>query len=114
MTELLPEIKVSFEQLSVSMPDANELEAKIALNITGIVFEEFEKELVTDIHILEPDKAARRNRPAMVVHMVSGEDTLWKIGKKYNMPVSRIREMNAMTSDEVKAGDKLLLVKERE
>lgn len=114
VTEVLPEIKVSLEQLSVSMPDANELEAKIALNITGIVFEEFEKELVTDIHILEPDKAARRNRPAMVVHMVSGEDTLWKIGKKYNMPVSRIREMNAMTSDEVKAGDKLLLVKERE
>ncbi len=112
--DVLPGIKVSLEQLFVSMLDANELEVKIALDITGILFEEFEKQLVTDIHISEPDKLQRRKQPGIVVHMVSSGDTLWQIGKKYCMPVNKIKEMNGLTGDEIRPGDKLLLVKERE
>ncbi len=107
-------IRVTLEQLSVSMLDAKELEAKIALEIDGIIFEEFEEELVTDVRVSEPDKAMRRRQPGIIVHIVSKEDTLWQIGKKYYIPVKKIKEMNALTGDEIRPGDKLLLVKERE
>lgn len=107
-------IRVTLEQLAVSMLDARELEAKIALDITGILFEEFEEELVTDIRVQEPDKAMRRRQPGMVIHVVSKDDTLWQIGKKYYIPVNRIKEMNSLSGDEIRPGDKLLLVKERE
>lgn len=110
--DVISNIKVTLEQLSVSMLDAKELEAKIALNISGILFEEFERELVTDLTVSEPDKEARRQLPGIVVHVVSDGDTLWQIGKKYYMPVSRIKELNALTGDEIHSGDKLLLVKE--
>jgi len=112
--DVLSGIRVTLEQLSVTMQDARELEAKIALDIAGILFEEFEEELVTDIRVTEPDKAMRRRQPGIVVHVVGKGDTLWQIGKKYYMPVSRIKEMNALTGDEIRPGDKLLLVKERE
>ncbi len=107
-------IRVTLEQLAVSMLDAKELEAKIALDIAGILFEEFEEELVTDIRLQEPDKAMRRRAPGIVVHVVANGDTLWQIGKKYYIPVNRIKEMNSLSGDEIKPGDKLLLVKERE
>lgn len=112
--EAISSIRVTLEQLSVTMQDARELEAKIALDIAGILFEEFEEELVTDIRVQEPDKAMRRRQPGIVVHVVGKDDSLWQIGKKYYMPVSRIKEMNALTGDEIRPGDKLLLVKERE
>ena len=107
-------IRVTLEQLAVSMQDARELEAKIALDVAGILFEEFEEQLVTDIRVTEPDKAMRRKQPGMVVHVVSDGDTLWQIGKKYYMAVQRIKEMNALSGEEIKSGEKLLLVKERE
>ena len=106
-------IRVTLEQLSVSMQDAKELEAKIALDVAGILFEEFEEELVTDIREKEADKAMRRKLPGIVVHVVTKEDSLWQIGKKYYMPVSRIKEMNNLSGDELRPGEKLLLVKER-
>ncbi len=111
---VLSSIRVTLDQLSVSMLDAKELEAKIALDIAGILFEEFEKELVTDIRVQEPDKTLRRKQPGIVVHMVAPGDTLWQIGKKYYMPVKKIKEMNALSGDEIRPGEKLLLVKERE
>ncbi len=112
--DILSSIRVTLEQLSVSMQDARELEAKIALDISGILFEEFTEQLVTDVRLCETDKELRRRQPGMVVHVVSGGDTLWQIGKKYYMPVRRIKEMNNLTGDEIRPGEKLLLVKERE
>ncbi len=111
--KVLPGIRVTLEQLSVTMQDAKDLEAKIALDITGILFEEFEKELVTEIKVLEPDKNSRRKQPGIVVHVVGKGETLWQVGKKYYMPVKRIKEMNDLSGDEIRPGDKLLLVKER-
>lgn len=110
--DVISNIKVTLEQLSVSMPDARELEAKIALDVSGILFEEFERELVTDLSVTEPDKEARRQLPGMVVHVVADGDTLWQIGKRYYMPVSKIKELNSLTGDEIHPGEKLLLVKE--
>lgn len=112
--EAISSIRVTLEQLSVSMLDAKELEAKIALDVVGILFEEFEEELVTDIREREPDKTTRQRTPGIVVHVAGKEDSLWQIGKKYYMPVSRIKEMNSLVGDEIRPGDKLLLVKERE
>ena len=38
-------------------------------------------------------------------------DSLWQIGKKYYVSVGRIKEMNNLTEDDIKTGDKLLIVK---
>lgn len=105
-------ISVDLEQLSVSMLDAQELEAKIILTISGILFEEFEQELVTDITVLPMDREKQKALPGIVVYIVGLGDTLWQIGKKYYMPVTKIKQLNDLTSDEIRPGDKLLLVKE--
>ena len=52
------------------------------------------------------------NLPGMAVYMVKEGDNLWNIGKKYYVPVDSLRELNQLDSDEVKPGQKLLIVKE--
>ena len=36
---------------------------------------------------------------------------MWQIGKKYYVSVEKIKEINQLTSDEIKPGDRLLIVK---
>ena len=49
--------------------------------------------------------------PGFAIYYVKPGDSLWQIGKKYYVSVGRIKEMNNMTEDDIKAGDKLLIVK---
>ena len=49
--------------------------------------------------------------PGIVAYIVREGDSLWDIGKKYDVPVARMREMNDLTGDEIRPGDKLLVVK---
>ena len=49
--------------------------------------------------------------PGIVVYIAQDGDSLWSIGKKYYVPVARIKEMNDLASEEVKRGDKILVVK---
>ena len=49
--------------------------------------------------------------PGIAIYMVREGESLWDIGKRYYVPVSVIKKCNDLTSDEVKAGDKILIVK---
>ena len=67
--------------------------------------------LISDIKVSELDMSKVSELPGMVVYVVRPEDNLWNIGKRYYVPVERIKEVNELSSDEVRAGDKLLIVK---
>ena len=67
--------------------------------------------LISDVTVAPLDAAKMNNLPGMVVYMVKDGDNLWNIGKKYYVSVDSLKKMNGMESDEVKAGQKLLIVK---
>ena len=49
--------------------------------------------------------------PGIAVYMVRDGESLWDIGKRYYVPVSALRQTNGLSEDEVKAGDKILIVR---
>lgn len=49
--------------------------------------------------------------PGMIACFVGPEDTLWEIGKRYCVPISQIKQINNLSSDSIRAGDKLLVVR---
>lgn len=49
--------------------------------------------------------------PSAVIYITAPGDDLWSIGRKYHMPVNTVRELNALDSDELRPGQKILLVK---
>ena len=63
------------------------------------------------IVVTEPDMEKMASLPGIAVYMVKEGDSLWDIGKRYYVPVSVIRQTNDLATDEVKAGDKILIVK---
>lgn len=99
------------EQLTVAMLDSSELDVKAVLTFRGVVFEQYREDIVTDIVVSELDMNKISNLPGIVIYIAKEGDSLWDVGKRYYVPISQIKETNDMISEEIKPGDKLLIVK---
>lgn len=115
VSEVLPdciyEVEPSLDELTVSMLDSDEADAKAVLSFKGLVCRIHEEPVVADVRVtdLDPEKLAAL--PGIVAYIVKNGDSLWNIGKKYYVPIARMKEMNDLSGDEIKPGDKLLVVK---
>ena len=54
---------------------------------------------------------AIKKLPGMVGYIVKEGDTLWNIAKRYSTTVSNIMEDNGLTSDVIKPGMRLMILK---
>ena len=104
-------VRGSLEQLSVNMADSEDLDVKATLHFHAVVFSQVEEAVITEIRVEDLDAAKMGELPGIVAYVAREGDTLWQIGKKYYVPIEQIMEMNDLTSDTLKAGDKLLIVK---
>ena len=109
--EDMGEVRAEVEQLQVAMLDGEEMDVKAVLSFSTVVFKTIPVELISAVNVSELDSGKMSSLPGMVVYMVKDGDNLWNIGKKYYVPVDALRELNGLDSDELKAGQKLLIVK---
>ena len=101
----------SIEQLTVTMLDSDELDVKAALQFKVIVFAVQKSNLITDIKVEELDLNKLSELPGMVIYIAGQGDTLWDIGKRYYVPIAQLKEVNELVTEDIKAGDKILVVK---
>lgn len=93
------------------MLDSEELDIKAVLNFDALVFTTRKTSLITDIKVEELDMNKISELPGIVIYIAGSGDTLWDIGKKYYVPIAQLKEVNELVSEEIKAGDKILVVK---
>ena len=67
--------------------------------------------LISEVTVSDLDMTRMGNLPGMVVYMVKEGDNLWNIGKQYYVPVETLRNLNELDSDDIKPGQKILVVK---
>ena len=104
-------LETSPSELTVTPVDAGEVDVKLTVTFCGIVFSPYEQPMIRDIRISEPDPEKLASLPGIVAYIARDGDSLWDIGKKYYVPVSQIREINELSTDEIRPGEKLLIVK---
>ncbi len=109
----LGKVRGDVEQLQVTMLDGEEMDVKAVICFSTTVFQNVPVELITQVTVSELDTEKLGNLPGMVIYIVKDGDNLWNIGKKYYVPVDNLRQINELSSDELKAGQKLLVVKGR-
>lgn len=105
------EISPMLEELSVNLVDGDEAESHAMLSFKGLISRIHEEQMLTDMKISELDPEKLTSLPGIVAYIVRDGDSLWNIGKKYYVTTARLREMNDIGSEDVKRGDRLLVVK---
>lgn len=100
------------DQLVVSMLDAQELEMKAVIKVQVLFQERREVTLAEDMEEKPLDMERLKNMPGMVIHIVQPEETLWDISKTHATTCEAVMELNELKDDALKAGQKVLLVKE--
>lgn len=109
--EDMGKVHAEVEQIQVNMLDGEELDVKAVLTFTTTVFQSIPMQLIGDVTVSDIDSAKLSSLPGMVVYTVHQGDNLWNIGKKYYVTVDTLRELNGLGIDELKVGQKLLIVK---
>lgn len=109
--EDLSKVRAEVEQLQVTMLDGEELDVKAILGFATTVFQNVPVDLIQDVQVQDLDTNKLASLPGMAIYMCKPGDNLWNIGKRYYVPVGALRDLNHLGSDELKPGQKLLIVK---
>ncbi len=109
--EDMGKVHAQVEQLQVTMLDGEEMDVKAIISFTTTVFKNIPTPVISQVSVSQLDTGRLGDLPGMVVYTVKEGDNLWSIGKKYYVSVTSLKELNNLTGDELKIGQKLLIVK---
>lgn len=104
-------VQTSVDQVTAAIIDNGEVDVKCVLYFRANVYQKWQEKIVEQVIVSEPDMEKMASLPGIAVYMVREGESLWDIGKRYYVPVSVIRQTNDLVNDDVKAGDKILIVK---
>lgn len=104
----------TISQITFSMPNNEEVEVNIQINLHLSAFQNMEEEFLNDIRISELNSEKMKGLPSMIGYIAKEGDTLWQLGKRYYVPIGQIAEANHLTTQELHRGDKLIIVKSME
>lgn len=104
-------VKADVEQIAVSIIDTNEIDVKCVLFFRTNIYREWKEKIVEEIATSELDSEKMDSLPGIAIYVVREGESLWDIGKRYYVPISAIRQVNELTSDEVKAGERILIMR---
>jgi hypothetical protein len=110
--EAVIHVRPQVEQLSTVMLSATQVEARLVLALDTFVYECRTEDVICKMQEQPFDEAALEAMPGMIGYVVGEGDTLWSIAKRFYTSIDRLRRYNSLTGDNVRPGDKLLIVKE--
>lgn len=99
------------EQVSANMLSTEEVEIKAVIALEAIVFKEEIRPFICQINEEPIDLEAMNAAPILKGYVVQSGDTLWKLAKENYTTIEKIMKVNDLQSQQIKKGDRLLLVK---
>lgn len=105
-------ISTVLEQLSITLQGGDEIEVKAALAFHGFFKRNGMRKMIQEVKVLPLSMEEIEKRPSIVGYIVKPEDDLWSLAKRYSTSVDAIKELNDVSGEKLKAGDRLLIFKE--
>ena len=105
-------MNLGLEQLTAVMLGGDSVEVKAVIAADLLVLQPIREQVVTGVKVEPLDMQKLQQMPGIVGYIVQPGDSLWKIAKKFHTTVDNIKETNGLTEDEIRPGDKLVLIKE--
>ena len=104
-------ISPCLDQLGASLVNSGEIEIKAQVNLSITVFSQSCIDVITDMTVSPIDYEKKADMPGIIGYVVKQGDTIWSIARKYYATTESIRTINNLESDNIKEGDRLIIVK---
>lgn len=104
-------VTTTMDRADATVIKENELEMKGIIKAEVLVFSGTGNSILSRINKVETDAVILDEGPAMAVYIAGKNDTLWNVGKQYRVPIDELKENNHLTTDNLEAGQKILVVK---
>lgn len=105
------EMEPQLEQLSCIMLGGGEAEVRASFILDTIAFRNLDVRTIIGAEESELDEAVLEQLPGIVGYIVKPGERLWDIAKRYYTTMEKIRETNHLGSQELKGGERLLILK---
>lgn len=105
------EMVANLDQITINMIDSDEVELKANVSLSAIAFEELTEYAIKDVSVEALDAEKMQKQPGMIGYIVKQGDSLWSIAKTYYTTKESIMECNELENENIKVGDKLIIVK---
>lgn len=105
------EIAPVLEQMSSNMLDSEEIEVKMLLVLSAIVFKRVKVNIVEDIKEEPLDVSERENMPGMIGYIVKPGDEMWTLAKNFNTTVDEIMSTNVLEEERLTPRQKLVIIR---
>lgn len=106
------EVRPSIDQVALSLLDGREVDAKATLNLETSVLRKTPEQIITGYAEAEIPEEELQSMPAITGYFVQAGDSWWTTGRKYRVPVDKLKEMNKEIPGELEPGMKLLIQRE--
>lgn len=92
--------------------EGNDVEIRVQIAMDVIVFDYNTVQVIDDISESDIPKELIKEMPGMIGYIAGNGEQLWDIAKKYHTTVNRLTDVNRISEEPLKAGQKLLIIKE--
>lgn len=99
------------EQVNGNMTSTNQVEVKAVIALQAMVMKEQKRKFIVEINEKEPDTEKINQAPFLKGYIVNQGDTLWKLAKENFTTMDSIMKVNGMEDENIKPGDRLLIIK---
>ena len=99
------------DQVTTALADSRTIDVKFVISLNLLVFEEQQRQTITEIEETELDLAALQQSAGIVGYIVREGDRLFGIAKEHHTTMDNLIETNHLNGGNVKAGEKLLIIK---
>lgn len=112
--KLQTELDCRISQLSAVMLDQDHVEIKAVIGLDLLAFEQEQIDNITDTREEPLDMEQLQKRPGLVGYIAKDGDSLWSIAKENHTTVEDILRDNHRTDENLRRGEKILIVKKVE
>ena len=106
------EVKSCFESLQTILNGDREVLIKAMITFDTLVLKVKNEAMIQSIEEEALKNEELEQIPGIVGYLVRDGDSLWKIAKENYTTVEKIKEINELSSDDAKAGDMIILLKQ--
>ena len=97
--------------MTATMADSEEIEVRAAISLHLFIVHPDHQRCISGMEEKEYEIEKMEAIPGITGYIVQGDETLWDIAKQYYLTPQQIMEMNELTSDQLKKGTCLILMK---